>query len=762
MTKPFTTPFAADAPDNLFIPETAQPDGSVSYETGFGPDYSKDPLENGAKPVPRKGHNELFFQITGSIGDIQRQGAADWYPEFAADGGYPKNAIVWLDGDRWKSQIDANATRPNIDEIAWLPSAKFEGGGSGGGGGGDFGLTGPTTIAVGGSFHYKISPYSSFMTYAVSATNGTATISGDTITLTIAPGETANVTDLTVVRSDGARNDFRIAIGAQSIAKPSMLSPASGSVDVPLGPLLTASAFMTYPVGADTHLNTDWRIRTMAGAVVWQSLANAVNKTNIQVPDNTLPLNTQLQADVRYRGAALPVSAWSDQVVFTTTNQSISTPTITAPLNGAIGIGATPTFTATAFSTNPLGADTHASSDWQLKNSLGVVIWSSVADVVNKTSITLPSGVLAVSSQYTMEVRYNGNVLQTSQWSPVVSFTTAAQFAYDKYLAVGFLSPVTAKPINLYGQDVDTFNLLPTPPVDNSNQVNDISFSSDGLYVALALNDAPFISIYKRSGDNLVKMATPSIAPTGAGRGISFGKGSDFLLVAHEVSPFFTFYKRNGEIFEKRANPETLPNGLCTCCAFSPDGKTFALGSSAGTRINIYEATPEGVLTRSTDPSKLPTGSMSALRFSADGIYLSAGFSAGEFIINYKWNGTRFVALPAPSAPPASGVLSLAYSPDSTYLAFSTSNTTGRAIFVYKRAGDSYNLIATANVPLVQLAQKMAFSSDGTKLALGQQVSPFLAILSRSGDVFTRLADVASPPPRAGNAVAFYPPVPGV
>ena len=457
MTKPFTTPFAENG-DVMFIPETAQSDGSVSYETGFGPDYSADPLEANAKPVPRAGHNELFNQITGSIGDIQRQGAADWYLEFAADGGYPKNAIVWLDGDRWKSQVDGNTTRPNIDEIAWLPSAKFEGGGSGGGG--DFGLTGPTKISVGGSFQYKISPYSSFMTYAVSATNGTATISGDTITLTIAPEETANVTDLTVVRSDGTRNDFRIAIGAQSIAKPSMLSPASGSVDVPLGPLLTASAFMTYPVGADTHLNTDWRIRTMAGSVVWQSLANPTNKTNIQVPDNTLPLNTQLQADVRYRGATLPVSAWSDAVTFTTTNQSILTPTITAPLNGATGIGATPAFTSTAFATNPLGADTHASSDWQLKNSLGVVIWSSVADVVNKTSITLPTGVLAVSSQYTMEVRYNGNFLQPSQWSPVVSFTTAAQFYYEKYLATaGVYNPV----LNTYAQDIDTFTKLANP-----------------------------------------------------------------------------------------------------------------------------------------------------------------------------------------------------------------------------------------------------------------------------------------------------------
>lgn len=556
MTKPFTTPFAENG-DVMFIPEGAQSDGSVSYETGFGPDYSADPLEANAKPVPRAGHNELFNQITGSIGDIQRQGAADWYPEFAADGGYPKNAIVWDQGDRWKSQIDGNTTRPNIDEIAWLPSAKFEGGG--GGGGGDFGLTGPTTIAVGGSFQYKISPYSSFMTYAVSATNGTATISGDTITLTIAPDETANVTDLTVVRSDGARNDFRIAIGAQSIAKPSILSPASGSVDVPLGPLLTASAFMTYPDGADTHLNTDWRIRTMAGAVVWQSLENAVNKTNIQVPDNTLPLNTQLQADVRYRGDTLPVSAWSDAVTFTTTNQSITTPTITSPLNGATGIGRMPTFTATAFSTNPLGADTHASSNWRLKNASAVVIWSSIGDAVNKTSITLPAGVLAVSTQYTMEVQYNGNILQPSAWSPVVSFTTSATFAFDRYLAVAGAGPV----LKIYGQDVDTFNSLATPStLPTGARCRAAAWTPDGVYFATTQESTPFIKLYKRNGDSLEPLANPAALPTAIITGIAYSPDGTYMALSLQSTTFIALYKRNGDIYTKLANPSNLPSAV--------------------------------------------------------------------------------------------------------------------------------------------------------------------------------------------------------
>ena len=749
MTKPFTTPFAADAPDNLFIPETAQPDGSVSYETGFGPDYSKDPLENGAKPVPRKGHNELFFQITGSIGDIQRQGAADWYPEFAADGGYPKNAIVWLDGDRWKSQIDGNTTRPNIDEIAWLPSAKFEGGG--GGGGGDFGLTGPTTIAVGGSFQYKISPYSSFMTYAVSATNGTATISGDTITLTIAPGETANVTDLTVIRSDGARNDFRIAIGAQSIAKPSMLSPASGSVDVPLGPLLTASAFMTYPVGADTHLNTDWRIRTMAGAVVWQSLENSVNKTNIQVPDNTLPLNTQLQADVRYRGATLPVSAWSDAVTFTTTNQSILTPTITAPLNGATGIGATPAFTSTAFATNPLGADTHASSDWQLKNSLGFVIWSSVADVVNKTSITLPTGVLAVSNQYTMEVRYNGNILQPSQWSPVVSFTTAAQFAYEKYLAV---VGEGNQFLNTYGQDIDTFTKLASPASIPGNIAQGVAFSADGAYMAVAHSGSPCITIYKRSGDTFTKLANPAALPSGAGQGVAFSADGAYMAVAHETSPYITIYKRSGDTFTKLASPVALPSGAGQGVAFSADGAYMAVAHSRSPYITIYKRSGD-TFTKLANPASIPGNIAHGVAFSADGAYMAVAHSGSPHITIYKRSGDTFTKLASPETLPNSTGYGVAFSADGTYMA--VAHETSPYITIYKRSGDTFTKLASPVALPNGTGYGVAFSADGTYMAVANYSSPYITIYKRSGDTFTKLANPAELPSNISHGVAFFP-----
>lgn len=754
MTKPFTTPFAENG-DVMFIPETAQADGSVSYETGFGPDYSADPLEANAKPVPRAGHNELFNQITGSIGDIQRQGAADWYQEFADDGGYPKNAVVWDQGDRWKSQIDGNTTRPSVDEIAWLPSAKFEGGG-GSGGGGSFGLIGPTTINVGGSYNYTIDPFSSFMTYAVSATNGTATVSGPTITLVIAAGETSNVTDLTVTRSDGVSADFRIAIGAQSIAKPSILSPVTGATDVPLGPTLVASAFATYPSGADTHLNSDWRIRTMAGAVVWQSLANAANKTTIQVPDNTLPLNTQLQADVRYRGTTLPVSAYSDPVVFTTTNQSITTPTITSPLNGATGINGTPTITASAFSTNPLGADTHASSDWRLKNSTGTIIWSSVADTVNKTSITIPSGILAVSSQYTIEVRYNGAVLQPSQWSPVVSFTTAATFDYGKYLAVG-TSIVPRMPI--YGQDIDTFVRLPDPVQVPAGQVQCVSFSPNGDYLGCCAAAASFHIMYKRTGDTFASI-TGIGAQSGTVTEASWSPDSVYYAIGFLANtPRIRIYKRDGDVFTALATPATLPTAAVSGVAFSGTGNYLAVSFAGGTKVIVYKRAGDVFTALST--SLVIGGDAQQLVWSSDDTYLSVASSTTPFVQVFKRSGDTFTLLTAPATLPAGNGQSVAFTTGATYMAVGHANSP--FVTIYKRSGDTFTKVANPATLPTGAASSLAFTADTNQLMVGNAGStPFITLYRRSGDVFSKLANPAVLPGGIAFGIAVYPPTLGI
>jgi len=73
--------------------------------------------------------------------------------------------------------------------------------------------------------------------------------------------------------------------------------------DVPEAPILIGSAF-TVIGGSDTHESTDWQVvKTSDSSVVWESLADTVNKTEIQVPAGILLESTEYSFKVRYNGA---------------------------------------------------------------------------------------------------------------------------------------------------------------------------------------------------------------------------------------------------------------------------------------------------------------------------------------------------------------------------------------------------------------------------------------------------------------------------
>lgn len=77
MVKRFVTPFAASG-DKLAVPDATQPDGSVSYNTGFGVDYQRpigDPLR---KTMPRDSTNQLFFDLTEFAKEVQENGVPPW------------------------------------------------------------------------------------------------------------------------------------------------------------------------------------------------------------------------------------------------------------------------------------------------------------------------------------------------------------------------------------------------------------------------------------------------------------------------------------------------------------------------------------------------------------------------------------------------------------------------------------------------------------------------------------------------------------
>lgn len=113
MAKRFNVPFATTG-DKTTIPDVVQPDGSVSYEQGFGYDYEREYADPQAKDIARETINQVLHDITDAIGEIQKNGVA---PFDVASKPYPKGAAVSFDGELYVSAISDNNN--DIPHASW-------------------------------------------------------------------------------------------------------------------------------------------------------------------------------------------------------------------------------------------------------------------------------------------------------------------------------------------------------------------------------------------------------------------------------------------------------------------------------------------------------------------------------------------------------------------------------------------------------------------------------------------------------------------
>jgi len=211
--------------------------------------------------------------------------------------------------------------------------------------------------------------------------------------------------------------------------------------------------------GSDTHLNSDWQIFESDGiTLVWESLADAVNKENIVVPATYLVASTSYVFKVRYRGTVQGESLYSS-------------------MSGT---------TLASFGPTPILAVAHYDAPFLTIYSHSVDTFTKLADP--STLPTTPARAAAFSSDGT-------------------------------YLAVAHsISPF----INIYKRSGDTFTKLADPSVLPTSIARAAAFSSDGTYLVVAHDVSPFITIYKRSGDTFTKLANPSTLPTNTGMAVAF------------------------------------------------------------------------------------------------------------------------------------------------------------------------------------------------------------------------------------------------
>ena len=170
---------------------------------------------------------------------------------------------------------------------------------------------GPSNIAYGGANNtFIITNYDSFSSYEVSTTNGTVSISEDTIVYT--PVNENGVGGFTV---NGEL--FSIQVLEKRPVTPTITSPVDGSTNIKNTVVITANDF-AMSSGSDTHVASDWQISTTPTftSVLYESINDTTNKT-IWV-SGTLAPSSSYYIRVRYKGATTGYSQWSSVVGVTT------------------------------------------------------------------------------------------------------------------------------------------------------------------------------------------------------------------------------------------------------------------------------------------------------------------------------------------------------------------------------------------------------------------------------------------------------------
>ena len=286
---------------------------------------------------------------------------------------------------------------------------------------------------------------------------------------------------------------------------------------------------------------------------------------------------------------------------------SVNAVTITSPANAATGMMNSFTVSTGSFGVTN-GTDTHASTDWEIwtgANRSGTLVWSSINDTTNKTSITVPSSAnLAVNTTYYLAVRHKGTTYGYGGYG-YVSFTTASQFlptVFGQSFGGGFY----AGKIVIGG---NTYALLVAPKSSGQNASKQWKTTNDTTTGTTSLNDG-------LTNSNAMNNANHPAAQFC--RGLVIGGYSDWYMPSRDEL----------EICYRNLKPTTSSNTV-----YSSRSASLGAGNGSDSNGNGYNSNslPAGAAYTSGSPAQ-----------TAAALFLSGGSEA--FDAQYYWSSTEFVA----------------------------------------------------------------------------------------------------------------------
>ncbi len=279
---------------------------------------------------------------------------------------------------------------------------------------------GPARVQTLGGIEVSVDNGASWGTLS-EAENGTTLLLRPTVPALV-DGETYRGT----LQVGGAEVAYAFPYQSLFIFTPSITGPADGATDIQDEPVFTASAYDVMPTDqqdtANPHQDTDWELYSDASFthLLWSSLADAVNKREVQGP--ALSESTTYHVRVRYRSTTGLVSLWG-AASFTTADMFnwVYPPTVTSPAAGAVNISQTPAITLSPFTATD--TDIHLATRVQLigDDPYATVLYDS--GTLGPVTSVSPDVTLDMGATVYVRASYQGVTYGWSEWSEQSAFT---------------------------------------------------------------------------------------------------------------------------------------------------------------------------------------------------------------------------------------------------------------------------------------------------------------------------------------------------
>jgi WD40 repeat protein len=305
-----------------------------------------------------------------------------------------------------------------------------------------------------------------------------------------------------------------------------------------------------------------------------------------------------------------------------------------------------------------------------------------------------------------------------------------------------------------FAADITQWNKIANPGTLPTNGGDNVAFSPDGQFMAVAHADSPYVTIYQISGSTFTKLADPGTLPTGNAHGVSFSPNGQFLAVAHSTTPFVTIYQISGTTFTKLSNPGTLPTGTGFGASFSPNSDFLAVAHNTTPFITIY-AVSGTTFTKLANPGSLPAGNGTGAAFSQSGQFLAVSCATSPYVAIYSISGSTFTKLSDPGTLPTNAANAVAFSRDGRWLA--VAHGTSPFITIYSISGTTFTKITDPGTLPTGTGGGCAFSPDSQFLAVGHATTPFITIYDFATGAPVKVTNPGTLPASSGNGPRFSP-----